>query len=407
MPSIDTTEQKSPPLSTRLAFSFAELGPNAAEVLIRVSLLIHYTEVAGLAPGLAGLALSIGVLWDAICDPWIGRLSDGTNFRGQRRRPFFIPGALITGVSFILLFAPLEGFSQFAKFLYLTGCYCIFSSASTFLTIPLVALAGEITEVNRLRNEIFALRLIFANIGFVLATVLPAVFIAQNSIYNPNLASSIVIVLVILVGSVAIFVLTAKFDHAEKIPNVANRGILINFSLVFQNRAFVTLLASYMVANIGLTINSTLALYYYKYFLELDEISIRLVLTLFMLLFCLSIPLWAYLEKFSSYKKIIGMNIAALGVMSLVVYPLLPKQDLVGPYCCALFGGIFVGSIVLLEIQVARIVNTARGSQEASISFGTYFGFWKMGEQNCTCLRFGRYWKASGYLRFSPRCSSW
>lgn len=381
MQELSNQSASPPPLAVRLAFGFAELGPNAAEVLIRVSLLIHYTEVVGLAPGLAGLALSIGVLWDAICDPWVGRLSDRMNYRGQRRRPLLIPGALITAAFLVMLFAPIRFSSQLDKFIYLTCCYCIFSIASAVFTIPLVALAGEITDQSKIRNQIFALRLIFANFGFVLATALPAAFIATKTIYDPNFASSIWIGVFVALGGATIFFSSNGFDRIADKNLAPATELKSHFASVFKNQQFVSLLLGYMVANIGLTLNSSLAMYYYKYFLQLDEIDIRLVLTAFMVIFCLSIPLWAYLERYYSYKTIIGLNIGALGIMSAFVYPLLPEESLTGPFCCAFFGGVFVGSIVLLEIQVARIVNATSADQNSSVSFGTYFGVWKMGSK--------------------------
>ena len=80
--------------SRRLAYGSAELGISGAEVMLRVSLLIYYTQIVGIRPDLASYAIALGVVWDAITDPLMGRISDHANIGGQRRRPFFIPGAI-------------------------------------------------------------------------------------------------------------------------------------------------------------------------------------------------------------------------------------------------------------------------------------------------------------------------
>ena len=54
------------PLRVQAGYGVAELGINSVEVLIRVSLLIFYTDVVGLAPELAGYAVALGVIWDAM-----------------------------------------------------------------------------------------------------------------------------------------------------------------------------------------------------------------------------------------------------------------------------------------------------------------------------------------------------
>ena len=43
--------------------------------------LVYYSQVLGLNPGLAGLAVGIGLVFDAVTDPLIGYLSDNTHSR--------------------------------------------------------------------------------------------------------------------------------------------------------------------------------------------------------------------------------------------------------------------------------------------------------------------------------------
>lgn len=87
-------------------YGAAELGINGVELLVRVSLLIFYTDVVGLAPALAGYAVALGVLWDALTDPLMGRISDTARFRRGRRRPFIALGALLLAGAVVVLFSP-------------------------------------------------------------------------------------------------------------------------------------------------------------------------------------------------------------------------------------------------------------------------------------------------------------
>ena len=43
--------------------------------------LVYYSQVLGLSPELAGLALGVGLIFDAISDPLVGYLSDNTKSR--------------------------------------------------------------------------------------------------------------------------------------------------------------------------------------------------------------------------------------------------------------------------------------------------------------------------------------
>ena len=57
----------------KAGYGIAETGLTASEVLIRLYLLIFYTDIVGLEPKLAGYAAAIAIVWDAITD-FAGRI---------------------------------------------------------------------------------------------------------------------------------------------------------------------------------------------------------------------------------------------------------------------------------------------------------------------------------------------
>ena len=94
------------PNATRIGYSVAETGINAVETLLRLYLLIFYTDAVGLAPGWAGLAVALGLCWDAVTDPLMGYLSDRWYSHLGGRRPFLLLGGLLLAISVYLLFSP-------------------------------------------------------------------------------------------------------------------------------------------------------------------------------------------------------------------------------------------------------------------------------------------------------------
>ena len=57
-------------------------------------LLFFYSNVIGLTPGLASLAIFIALMVDAFTDPVMGMISDRTNHRLGRRHPYFLLGII-------------------------------------------------------------------------------------------------------------------------------------------------------------------------------------------------------------------------------------------------------------------------------------------------------------------------
>ncbi len=81
-------ERDAPHITTGTRWAYGS-GGAAYGVLYNAHffVLIYYSQVLGLDPGLAGLAVGVGLVFDAITDPLIGYLSDSTRSRLGRRHP--------------------------------------------------------------------------------------------------------------------------------------------------------------------------------------------------------------------------------------------------------------------------------------------------------------------------------
>jgi len=83
--STSDSSGKSPPepfsLGGKVAFGMGDMGAGLTANLIAFSFLIFLTSAAGMRPGVAGLVLAVGKVWDAVNDPIVGYLSDRTETR--------------------------------------------------------------------------------------------------------------------------------------------------------------------------------------------------------------------------------------------------------------------------------------------------------------------------------------
>ena len=77
-----------PPVTALMKMAFG-LGSSAESIVITTTssfLLIYYNQVLGLPPEKVGLALSLGLIVNALFDPLVGSWSDRTKSRLGRRR---------------------------------------------------------------------------------------------------------------------------------------------------------------------------------------------------------------------------------------------------------------------------------------------------------------------------------
>ncbi len=93
-------------------YSAASAGLNIMSITVSTWLLYFYApppdsgRVAYLPAALVGVLLTVGSLWDAAIDPFIGHWSDTLRSRWGRRRPFLVFAAPVTALFLILLWTP-------------------------------------------------------------------------------------------------------------------------------------------------------------------------------------------------------------------------------------------------------------------------------------------------------------
>jgi Na+/melibiose symporter-like transporter len=130
--------------------------------------LIYYSQVLGLDAGLAGLAVGISLVADAITDPLVGYLSDSTRSRWGRRHPWLYASILPLGASFYLLWNP-PGFvaGNTLLFAWLVACNVVIRTALTMFLVPAYAIVAELTadydERTRLLTGFHVLYSVFMN----------------------------------------------------------------------------------------------------------------------------------------------------------------------------------------------------------------------------------------------------
>jgi GPH family glycoside/pentoside/hexuronide:cation symporter len=377
--------KKSLPLSRKMGYGLSEMGTTSAEVLIRLYLLIFYTDIVGLSPRLAGYAVALAVVWDAITDPLMGVLSDATRTRFGKRRPYIAIGGFALGISITLLFSAPMVTTPMGKFLYLLGCYILVNSSMTIVTVPHAALGRELTFDSAERTEVYGWRLLFGNFGFLTGTILPGVMLARFSgggetsmrILAHSRAAELIAV-VIVVAALGTFFTTRGLDRiGTRRPRGGIGKLLPSLFSVLKNKIFLPLFLAYFIATVGLSINSATALYFYRYRLLLPERQVQLVLGVFIFVFCISLVVWVLVSRSLGKKMPAFYASLSLGILTSVIYPLAPAGRILLPMVVAVIGGFLVGSIVLLESLVADTVDydELRTGQKRE---GIYFGFWKM-----------------------------
>ena len=126
---------------------------NLVFIAYELFILFYYSQVLGLSGTLAGLAILISMIVDAITDPIIGTWSDNLRKKLGRRHTFMFGAIIPIAVSLYLLFAPPAGLDNMGLFLWLTVMSVAVRVALTFYSAPASAVTAEISPLKADRAE--------------------------------------------------------------------------------------------------------------------------------------------------------------------------------------------------------------------------------------------------------------
>ncbi|MDX2272834.1 MAG: MFS transporter [Cyanobacteriota bacterium] len=172
-----TTQKLS--LRSKLAYGAGDLGPAITANILVFFLLPFLTNVAGLSAGLAGSILALSKVWDAINDPIVGVLSDRTQSRWGRRRPWILFGAIPFGLSFLAQWVVPFPDQPGWLFAYYMLVAILFNSFYTAVNLPYTALTPQLTQDYDERTSLSNFRFAFSIGGSLLSGVLHPLIVAS------------------------------------------------------------------------------------------------------------------------------------------------------------------------------------------------------------------------------------
>lgn len=165
------------PMKVRVGFGIANLGDTVITEFVGAFLIFFFTNIAGIRPAVAGMIVSVGVLWDAVSDPVIGTLSDRSKFKSGRRRPFLLMSVLPIIISTALLFTAVD-FPSGLKIAYYILMLIFYWTAYTLFNIPYLSLGSELSTNNDEKTITSSIRQVFGTVGLLFANALPLMLVS-------------------------------------------------------------------------------------------------------------------------------------------------------------------------------------------------------------------------------------
>ena len=393
-----TLAERRLPVRKKIGFGIADIGGNLFFTAMGFWTLTYLTDTVYLAPALAGIAIMVAKVWDAVTDPIVGFFSDNTRTRFGRRRPYLLFGALPFGLSFWLFFTKPLFADQTALFWWALLMLCLVNTTMTFVNIPYSALTPELTSDYNEQTSLNAYRFLCAGLGTILGAVIVMPIVNMFS----SKASGFSAAGAFIGGTILITTLITFFSVRETtvLPKTGKGNVLAFFSSyhsVFKNSAYTILLAVFVLHITALNFLQGMVVYYLKYMYQAEAFS-STIMGLLLITAIISIPIAAkcsnMLGKHFSYRT----GLAVLCLFTMIIFFTGHRIGLIG--LALLFVGAGIGVGFAFATPWAMLPDAITWQHDTVHNEGCYYGVWtfasKLGQALSTGMS-GVILSAAGY----------
>ncbi|MBB6675204.1 MFS transporter [Cohnella nanjingensis] len=231
----------------------------------------YYVEKLGLTIGLATLARTIYLIWDAVNQPMAGYWSDRTRTRYGRRRPWIFAAIPLFAATFIMVFAVPNGLEGTGLFAWFVVILILFEGAATILWVNYGALFPELFKGDRLRAKASAVTQGYQIVAILIGS-------AATPLIYKALGFGTMSVLYAVIFAVFMLLFVLNVQEKEEAASAPPLPLREAFRETLKNKE---LWFFYLACSFAQTVNglvSSLIPFYAKYALRIEEAQVSLMM---------------------------------------------------------------------------------------------------------------------------------
>jgi melibiose permease/lactose/raffinose/galactose permease len=235
-------------------FSVSGIGRDMSYSLIDSFLLIYIQFGVSLTLAqFTTLSLIIGVggrVWDALNDPLMGAIVDGSHLRWGKFRPWILLGAILCGSVIITMFN-VQSVAGWRFVVFMTVMYLLWESTFTMNDIGYWSMLPSLSSVKEERTSVTTLTVLFAGVGAILAQgIIPQVTVGDMRAGYRMVA---ILIAAIFIGSQVmtfLFVRETPRARSERDEKISLRRM---WKTIMKNDQLLWMTLSMLFYNVGST----------------------------------------------------------------------------------------------------------------------------------------------------------
>ena len=358
------------PLRTKLGYGVGDLGGNLFFTIMGFWLLNFVTDSLGLAASLAGLALLVGRVWDAVTDPLMGSLSDRTVSRWGRRRPYLLFGApaVVVGMTLVFLDVGGRGWSDGALFAWVVFAVCVVNTAYTVVYVPYGALTPELARDFQERTNLTGYRMAWAIVGTLLGAGAFTIVADGAGYAVAGLAFGIITAGVVLITFASV---RERPVAPQRVP-VGN--VFASYRAALRVRPFRLALVPWTLFMTGIVVATSAVPFYFEHLYGRPELARFASLVLLLAAFA-SIPVWVWLSRRLGKRTAYNAGMVIFGAALLVAY-LVAHRDVATLFVVMAVAGVGLATNYVMPWSIIPDVIDYDELENGQRREGVFYGMW-------------------------------
>jgi GPH family glycoside/pentoside/hexuronide:cation symporter len=300
------------------------MGFNFYWTNIATFLLIFYTDVFGISAGAAASMMFLIKIINAFTDPMIGAAADRTVSRFGKFRPYLLWMAVPLAGAAVLTYTTPD-LSADGKLVWAYATYLLMMVCYTAINIPYNALSGVMSSDPQERSTINGLRFIFAFGGSTLVTAATPALVHWLGGGNEKLGWQMTMIVWGIAASILFMLTFANTRERVMPPAGQNSNVWQDVRDLAGNRPWVVLFFLALIIMVTITLRTTTAAYYFKYYVGRPDLMAAFV-PAYMLSAAAGASLTPVLTRFVDKKKLMIVLMSITTVLSAVFF-IVPKDQ--------------------------------------------------------------------------------
>jgi len=313
-----------------------------------------YVSMLGLELRQWAFIMFVFAFIDFIDSPIYGYFSDRTRTRWGRRRPWIIPGSILTALFLIAFFNP-AGWAMSATMLmpYAMVTFILTETLDSFTGTSYGALFPDLFRSAKSRATTNMFRQIFQFIAMAIGiAVTPVIAEAIGSYGTTAIIYGVIGATVIIVSNLNCH------ERLEEIKTMEKPKFLPALLSIIKNTKFwiAGLTGAFYTTGVALLMASMM--FFANYTLGLTATETMIVFATVLIVAMLTVPLWTYFIR--QYGVVPVWKIALIGVGLAYIPLMFVNTMLAAVFACMFFGFVYSGVICTFDLVGAKIIDDDR-----------------------------------------------